>query len=45
MSDMRFTSLDRLAREADGAVGDSLRQVLPADASGRVGVAAFGSCI
>lgn len=45
VADMRHMPLDKLARATEGTVGDSLRHVLPADASNRVSVAAFGSCI
>jgi hypothetical protein len=43
--DTRSTSLDRLAGEGAHTATESLRHVLPADETGRVAVAAFGSCI
>ncbi len=45
VADMRYISLDKLAREAGGVVSDGLKHVLPVDASKRVSVAKFGSCI
>ena len=45
VADMRYISLDKLARETEGVVGDSLQHVLQTDASKRVSVAAFGSSI
>ena len=43
--DTRSTPLDRLASEGAEVAAESLRHVLPADASGRVTVARFGSSI
>ena len=45
VADTRATSLDRLAGEGANTAAESLRHVLPADETGRVAVAAFGSCI
>jgi hypothetical protein len=45
VADVRHTPLNQLAREAEGAAGDSLQHVLPADADNRVTIAAFGSSI
>ncbi|HTJ66327.1 MAG TPA: FxSxx-COOH cyclophane-containing RiPP peptide [Actinospica sp.] len=45
VADTRLTSLDRLVTEANRAVARSLRNVLPADESGRVPVAAFNASI
>lgn len=45
VTDTRSTSLDRLASEGAEIATEGLRHVLPADDSGRVTVAAFGSSI
>lgn len=45
VADTRGITLDRLAGHAAETAAESLRHVLPADETGRVVVAAFGSSI